>query len=103
MSTVKSEISAKAAPSVTSAAAAVTSSAAAATKSSPSLVAAAAPDAPAAAASSGLEEDDWTSSEQKALEVYSSHCFAHFSFPDYLGVMFFAVGVERISGFNGSG
>ncbi len=63
MSTVKSEISAKSAPS------AVSAPASAAPKSSPSLAAAATPDVPAAAASSATEEDDWTSSEQKALEV----------------------------------
>ncbi len=67
MSTVKSEISAKAVPSATSAAATLSAPASASIKSSPSLSAAEAPDA--AAASMVSEEDDWTSSEQKALEV----------------------------------
>ena len=63
MSTVKSDLSAKAAPSSAAAPAAAPS---AAPKSSPSLSAAAAPNDVSVAAA--CEEDDWTSSEQKALE-----------------------------------
>ncbi len=71
MSTVKTDLSAKSAPSSAGASAATASSAAAvsassAPKSSPALSASAAPDASVESVS---EEDDWTSSEQKALEV----------------------------------
>jgi hypothetical protein len=71
MSTVKTDLSAKSAPSSAGASAAAASaaavaSAASAPKSSPALSASAAPDASVESVS---EEDDWTSSEQKALEV----------------------------------
>ena len=71
MSTVKTDLSAKSAPPSAGATAASGSCAAAASastasKSSPGLSASAAPDASVESVS---EEDDWTSSEQKALEV----------------------------------
>jgi hypothetical protein len=70
MSTVKSDLSAKAAP---SSAAPPAAAPAAAPQSSPSLSAAAAPNDVSVAAT--CEEDDWTSSEQKALEVPVPLCF----------------------------
>jgi hypothetical protein len=69
MSTCKTEISAKSVPVASAAVSASAAAPAAVPKSSPGLSAAAAPDAPAAA-----EEDDWTSSEQKALEVLAFYC-----------------------------
>jgi hypothetical protein len=66
MSTVKTEISAKPAAAASAPASGRDDAASSSTKSSPALTAALAPDA---AASALPEEDDWTSSEQKALEV----------------------------------
>jgi hypothetical protein len=76
MSTVKTDLSAKSAPpsagaTAASGSCAAAASASAASKSSPSLSASAAPDASVESVS---EEDDWTSSEQKALEVRSCSC-----------------------------
>ncbi len=66
MSTVKTEISAKPAAAASAPASGPADTSSSTSKSSPALSAAPAPDA---AASALPDEDDWTSSEQKALEV----------------------------------
>jgi hypothetical protein len=75
MSTVKTEISAKPAAAAPAPAPCPADAASSSSKSSPALTAALAPDASALP-----EEDDWTSSEQKALEVASGRTRAAFAF-----------------------